>query len=217
MKGLLRNNYYASRSTTGYFLVIMVCFGVFAILVDNVNSSFLIRYMLIGIVGFPVLTVSALQRDSACKWAKYKLTAPVKRVDIIKSYYITHLAALFVGVALAAVVVSMHVLLHGFPFDRNTDVLMLFTAGIDVGLFMGTFFYPLFYVNGEERGEVTLLTSLICAILIFMVLISFINRLFPSPTTAQLIFIAAGLTMLAACCFVSSFPFACGIFRKKQY
>ena len=218
MKGLLRNNFYASRSNTKCFLGIMLCFGVFALIVDNVIPSLLIGYTYISIVGFPVLTVSALRKDSACKWAQYKLTAPVKRADIIKSYYITHLAALFVGMFLSAVVVSMSVLLHGFPFDRNIDVLLLFMSGISVSLFMGAFFYPLFYLNGEERGEVTLLISLGCAIVIFMVLISLVNRLLPSPaSTMQIIFSAAGMTMLAVCCFAASFPYACGIFRKKQY
>lgn len=95
---------------------------------------------------------------------------------------------LMVGIVFAGIGVALSIMLHGFPFDRSTDVLMLFVVGIAISLFMGAIFFPLFYLGGEERNEVFLVLSLLCSIGFVMGLTTFINTLFPTPmTTTQVI------------------------------
>ena len=106
-------------------------------------------------------------------------------VDVYKRQ---QLIWLFVGMAFAGAVVGLSWLLHGFPFDRNTDILLLFAAGVGISLLMVAIFFPLFYLTGEERSEVVLGISLLAAILIFMGLVSLINLYFgPEPAVWQVI------------------------------
>ncbi len=217
MKGLFRNNLYAALSNTKVFSGIMLLTGVFVVVVDNKIPSLIIGYMLLGMVGFSLNAIASLRKESAAKWNKYKLTAPVKRSDIVKSVFLSQLLWLTVGIAFAGIAASLSVTLHGFPFDRNTDIFMLFVVGISISLFMGALFFPLFYLGGEERNEVFLVISLLCSIAIIMGLTTFINTLFPNMTIPQLI--SGGIIILA--CALSAFAFSyfltVGIYKKKDY
>lgn len=217
MKGLFMNNVYATLSNAKVFSGIMLLLGVFVVIMDNIIPSLIIGYMLLGMVGFSLTAIVSLQKEGATKWSKYKLTAPVKRSDIVKSYFINLLLWLIVGIIFAGTAVILSIILHGFPFDRNTDIFMLFVVGIGVSLFMGAIFFPLFYLGGEERSEVFLGISLLCSIAMLMGLAAFINTLFPDMTTLQLIL--SGMTILACAglAFTLSYPLTVGIFKRKEY
>lgn len=154
MRGLLINNYYAVRANAKVFSGFMLLLGLFAAAV--ISQSLLIGYIFLAVIGFSVNMSSSLRKEFISKWGKYKLTAPVRRADIVKSHFISQLIWLFVGMAFAGAVVGLSWLLHGFPFDRNTDILLLFAAGVGISLLMVAIFFPLFYLTGEERSEVVL-------------------------------------------------------------
>mgnify|MGYP006990140960 CR=1 FL=1 len=92
-----------------------------------------------------------MRKESVTKWSKYKLTVPVKRSEIISGNKIfiqvedpiinpipenklitknsslrSSLLWLVVGMIFAGIGVAFSVMLHGFPFDRNTDIFMMF-------------------------------------------------------------------------------------------
>ena len=123
MRGLLINNYYAVRANAKVFSGFMLLLGLFAAAV--ISQSLLIGYIFLAVIGFSVNMSSSLRKEFISKWGKYKLTAPVRRADIVKSHFISQLIWLFVGMAFAGAVVGLSWLLHGFPFDRNTDILLL--------------------------------------------------------------------------------------------
>ena len=213
MRGLLINNYYAVRANAKVFSGFMLLLGLFAAAV--ISQSLLIGYIFLAVIGFSVNMSSSLRKEFISKWGKYKLTAPVRRADIVKSHFISQLIWLFVGMAFAGAVVG---LLHGFPFDRNTDILLLFAAGVGISLLMVAIFFPLFYLTGEERSEVVLGISLLAAILIFMGLVSLINLYFgPEPAVWQVITSALILLLCSAAAFAVSYPLAVVIFREKEY
>lgn len=137
--------------------------------------------------GFSLTAVASLRKENATNWNKYKLKAPVKRSDIVKSHFINLILWLVAGMGFAGIAVALSVMLHGFPFNRNTSIFMLFVVGIGISLFMGAVFFPLFYLGGEERNEVFLVISLLCGVAIIMGLTALINTLFPNMTTLQLI------------------------------
>lgn len=89
MKGLLKNNFYAVYANAGLFSIIMLLLGIFVIAACNAIPSLLIGYALSVMVGFSINAISGLGKECSSKWAKYKLTVPVKRTDIVKSYYIS--------------------------------------------------------------------------------------------------------------------------------
>jgi len=218
MRGLLKNNYYATLSNGKAFSVVIILLGVFVVAMDNKIPSLIIGYMLLVMIGFPLNSIASLRKESAAKWSKYKLTAPVKRSAIVRSYFLSLLLWLIVGMSFAGIGVALSIMLHGFPFDRNTDVFMLFVVGIGISLFMGAIFFPLFYLGGEERNEVFLIISVLCGIGLVMGLTSFINTLFPAPmTTIQVI--SGGVIILASALltFVLSCPLTVSVYQKREY
>ena len=150
MKGLLKNNYFAVRSNAKAFSVFMLLLGIFVVAV--ISPSLLMGYALLGMIGFSLNAIAGLRKESSTKWSKYKLTAPVKRSDIVKSYFISQILWLIVGIAYAGIGVALSIMLHGVTLDRNVDIFMLFVVGIGISLFMGAIFFPLFYLGGEERS-----------------------------------------------------------------
>lgn len=218
MKGLLKNNFYAVRANAGLFSIIMLLLGIFVIAMDNDIPSLVIGYVLSVIVGFSVNAIGGLSRESSSKWIKYKLTVPVKRTDIVKSYYISLLIWLLTGMIFAGICVILSILLHGFPFDRSTDVLMLFTSGIGLSLFMGAIFFPCFYLGGEEKNEGILIISILASITIFGIIVSLVNMFLGSNLTTPMLILASGILLACALLtFVLSYPLTIHIFVKKEY
>lgn len=217
MKGLLKNNFYATLSNVKVFSIVMLLLGIFVVAVDNKIPSLIIGYMLLGMVGFSLNSMASLRKESASKWNQYKLTVPVKRSEIVKSHFLCLISWLMVGIAFAGTGVALSVLLHGFPFERETDVFMLFVTGIGISLFMGAVFYPLYYAGGDERCEVFLLISLLCGIGMTMGLSSLSNMLLPSPmTTGQVVL---GSMMILACgllIFLLSCVLTIGVFKERR-
>lgn len=216
MKGLLKNNFYAACSSAKTFSVFMLVLGVFAAVV--VSQQLLLFYMLLSIIGFSVNAVASMGKDYVSKWGKYKLTSPVRRADIVKSYFIHQLLWLLAGTIFAGAGMGLSWLLHGCPFDRSIDALMIFSAGISISLFSGAIFFPLFYLGGEERNGAFLVISLLCGIGIVMGITTLINIVFDTNMTALQIIL--GAMILLACSFMAfalSYPVTAAIFKRKEY
>lgn len=218
MKGLLRNNFYAADSNLKAYAAIILSLGLFVVAMDNAIPNLLTNYIIISMTGFSLNGVICIRQEADSKWPTYKLTTPVKRSDIVKSYYVTHLLWITAGVLHAALCITLSVTLHGFPFDMLTDVMMLFVTGISVNLFLGALFFPLIYACGSERYSVVSFLSLLGAIVIVTSIVSLINYLFGhTMTTLQIIVSGVGILMLAAVCFLLSCPVSISIFHKKEY
>ena len=219
MKGLMKNNFYAALSSARVFSAIMLLLGIFVAAMDNVIPSLLIGYILSVIMGFSANGVFALDKENASRWRKYKMTAPESRKQIVGSYFINLLLCLLTGIIFAGIFTYLSVSIHGFPFDRSTDVLNLFSVGISISLFMGAVFFPLFYLGGDEIVEAAFLViSLFSAIGIVMGIISLLNRFFgPKMTVEEIILGACILIVSSAAVFAVSYPLCVAIFRKKEY
>lgn len=218
MRGLLRNNFYATLAGAKAFMGIAVLLGIFVIAMDNVIPTLIISYALLVMIGFSLNSIASIRKESATKWGKYKLTAPVKRRDVVKSFFVSQLLWLAVGIAFAAAAVALSVALHGFPFDKNTDVFMLFVVGIGISLFMGAFFIPLYFLGGEERSEVILVVSLLGGTGMLMGLTALINKLYPgNMTPRQIILSGIFMVVCGAAAFAVSCPLTVWVFKKKEY
>ena len=214
MKGLLKSNFLAVCSNIKVFSALMLILG--AIAAAAINTTFLIIYVLLSMAGFSVISAAGVKRDFAAKWGKYKLTLPVKRAEIVKSCYISQLIWLIVGAVFAGASVSLSWLLHGCPFDNSIDTLSVFALGISANLFTAAFFFPMFYLAGEEKGEVILIISLLCGIGILLGIISILNLCLTPGLTA----VITGSAVLVVCslsAFVLSYPLAVSIYEGKDY
>lgn len=217
MKGLIKSNLYTTLLNAKVFSVTMVLLGIFVIAMDA-GSPFLISCLLSVMIGFSFISLESIGLESTSKWVKHKLTSPVKRSDIVKSLYLSLLLWLSIGVVFAGISVALSAVLHGYPFDRNTDVFMLFVAGIGISLFMGAVFFPLFLLGGEERNGVFLIVSILCGIGIVIGISVLINSFFPNGmTTRQSILGGTAVLACAALAFILSCPLTVYLFQRKEY
>lgn len=218
MRGLFRNNFYATLLSAKAFAGIVVLAGMFVVAMDNTIPSLIIGYMLLVMIGFSLNSIASIRKESATKWGKYKLTVPVKKRDIVLSFFASQLLWLAVGIGFAGVGIVLSVALHGNPFDRNTDIFMLFVVGIGISLFMGAIFFPLYFLGGEERNEVILLVSLLGGIGVIMGLTTLIRIMYPgNMTTWQIVLSGIFMMVCAVAAFAASYPVSVGLFKRKEY
>ena len=144
------------------------------------------------------------------------MTLPVKRTDIVKSLFLNQIIWLLVGTFFVGIEISLSWLFHGCPFDQSIDVLTMFALGVSMSLFMGAVFFPLFYVGGEEKSEVFLVISLLCAFGIDFAIVSAVNDLL-EPGIASIVCGAVILIICSLLAFTLSYPLTAKIFKKKEY
>lgn len=214
MKGLLRNNLYGTLSSAKVFAGFMVLYGIFGVAV--VSQTVQIGYVMIGILGFSVSAVIVAKNEFTTKWGKYKLTLPIRRVDIVKSQFMNQIIWLLVGTLFAGIELGLSWLLHGCPFDQHIDVLTMFALGISMSLFMGAIFFPLFYAGGEEKGEVFWMIAILCAFGIDYMIVTILNSLL-EPGIRAIVLGAAALVVCSVAAFGLSYLLTVGIFRRKEY
>ena len=214
MKGLLKNNFLTVYSNAKVFSIFMLILGIFVVAV--ISQPLLIGYVLLSMVGFSVNAVTSIKKEFISKWGKYKLTLPVKRAAIVKSYFISQLIWLLVGTLYAGIVISLSWALHGCPYDNRIDAVSIFALGISVSIFTGAFFFPLLYLGGEERSDVFLVISLLCGIGVVLGIISVLN-LYLAPGVTTILLSAAILLLGSLLVFALSYPLTVGIYGKKEY
>lgn len=214
MKGLLKNNLFAVYSSAKVFSLFMLILGIFVVAVSR--QPLLIGYVLLGMIGFSINAITSIKKEYLSKWGKYKLTLPIKRADIIKSHFISLLIWLIVGACFAGLSISLSWVLHGCPFDNGIDTISIFTLGISISLFTGAFFFPLFYLGGEEKSDVFLIISLLCGSGITLIIISLLN-FYLAPGLTTILFGAAILLICSLLLFALSYPLTVGIYNKKEY
>ena len=214
MKGLLKNDFFAIYSNAKVFSLFMLVLGIFVVAV--ISQPLLIGYALLGMVGFSINTLTSIKKEYISKWGKYKLTLPVKKADIIKSHFVSQVIWLLAGGCFAGLSISLSWMLHGCPFDYAIDTLSIFALGISISLFTGSFFFPLFYLGGEERSDAFLIISLLCGIGIALIIITLLN-FYLDPGLPAILLGAAILLICSLLVFALSYPLTVGIYNKKEY
>ena len=213
MKGLLKNNCFATLDNAKAITGLMVLLCVSGIVMKN--QMLLISFTLFCMVGFSLISLVGSLKERGFKWDKYKLSMPVRRAEIVRSYFLSLLIWLVFGMLLAGSGIGLSLVFRGFLFDKPTD---LYVGGIGVSLFAGAIFFPLYCSSGgEERGEALLVISLLLGFGIIAAISSFINARIPTPLTARGT-IAVGIMILSAavCVFVFSYVLTIRIYRRRD-
>lgn len=216
MAGLTRNNFYASLSNIKWYTVVMTLLGIWGVFIYRKVPTFLINFTGISIVGYSLNAVFGLQKELSCKWGRYKLTAPVTRAMIIKSYYFCHILWTLIGVLFASVWIGLSLLSGGYQLDRASDVIMAVSVSVTIASLCGTIFYPLFYLAKRERYEAVLMSSLLAAVLILIGTVRLLNYYLAPFTDAQMILSALFLSAASLCILALSFPLTTAIYRKQD-
>ena len=194
MKGLFKSNFLAVWTNAKIFLLFMFAMGIAVIIIPD--QTWQMYFIIIGIVGLAVNAATVIGNEFSSKWGKYKLTLPVKRIDIVKSLYINQLLW---------IIIALSYLLHGITFEQFEGISGVLVIGISISLTMGAIFIPMVYLAGEDKTIVFLIISLICAL-------GIATMLFNIPLFGPFILIGCSILL-----FIVSFPLTVGIFKKKEY
>lgn len=216
MKGLLTNNYYATVANAKIFSIAMVLLCALAICYENL--VFFIGFMVLCMIGFSLISIAGLRRDLGTKWNKYKLTVPVRRADIIRSYYLSLILWLLLGMIIVGSGVACSIILRSFILDLYIDIYNMYVFSVGVSLFIGAVFFPLFFSRGgEDRNEALLAISILCGNGIVSGMIVLMNRLFSDMTDTEIIIAGMIILTIAMIAFVLSYILTIRIYRKRDY
>ncbi len=128
MKGLFKSNFLAVWTNAKIFLLFMFAMGIAVIIIPD--QTWQMYFIIIGIVGLAVNAATVIGNEFSSKWGKYKLTLPVKRIDIVKSLYINQLLWIMIGVLFVGIIIALSYLLHGITFEQFEGISGVLVIGI---------------------------------------------------------------------------------------
>lgn len=154
MKGLLKNNCFATLDNAKAITGLMVLLCVLGIVMKN--QSLIISFTLICMVGFSLISLVGSLKERGFKWDKYKLSMPVRRTEIVRSYFLSLLIWLAFGMLLAGIGIGLSLVFRGFLFDKHTDLCLIcmWEGSASVCLWGQSFFRCI--AHREERKEAKL-------------------------------------------------------------
>lgn len=219
MKGLLKNNFYGMAGNIKIALIFALVLG--AALLISGNAAMLNVFCLIPTPIIAVLSMSCLRKESSSKWEKYKLTLPVRRKDIVKSQYISHLILCMGGTAFVALFLSITVFIHGnqYFYYGFRDAITLIMGGGILAILIGAFAYPLYYLWGAGKTEVISVLSVLGAAAVIAGISALVNIVSGDNPVSNTFYYASLIAIL----FIALFTFglsnvlSCSIFKQKEY
>ncbi len=219
MIGLIKNNFYAASELMKIVLCLSTAVGI-CLLVSG-EPSLLTWFAVLPAPAAAVVSVLGLQRESHSKWSKYQLTLPVRRIDILKSQYLTHTLWTFLTMAAVSAVVGGTVLIHGnlYFYYGFRDAVTLLSAGGVIALLIGALSYPLHYFLSDGKTVIVPLFSVLGAVAIVFglsVLVSALNngKIISDAQYYQSLGLIIGFTIIL---YFSSFFLSARIFQNKEY
>lgn len=219
MKGLLKNNFMGVLENIKILIPLVLLFG---ILVSVTGSASLLGIFSLTLTPvLLVLVVLCLRKESLSKWYKYKISLPVKRNQIVQSYYISHVCWCVAGMIAVTIFMTITILIHGnqYFYYGFRDAFTLVLGGGILAMFIGSVFYPLYYFLGAEKTEITAILSAIISVAILVGISVFINILLGNKDVSDTTYYISLIMILSITCvaFIGSYFLSAFIFQKKEY
>ena len=219
MRGLLRNNLYGVIENIKIVFAFITVMGI--VLLFSGDTTLLNIFSLLTAPMVAVLTISCLRKESASKWGKYKLTLPIKKTDIIKSQYISHLFWSLIGIVIVSVFMLITVLIHGnqYFYYGFRDAITLVCGGGVLAILIGAVSFPLYYLWGAERTEVILVLSVLSSVGAIMGLSILVNILSGSGNVSNTVYYISlvVISAITSIIFLPLYFLTCHIFKCKEY
>ena len=150
MKGLLKNNFIGVIENLKLLFPLAIILG---IIVSITGSASLLSIYSLSITPILLLlVVLCMRKETLSKWDKYKISLPVRRNDIVKSYYIIHLCWCIGGMAIVTFFMFLTVII------QSVFLLWLSRCGYTYfrRWYLGDFYWfiflstPLFFGRGKN-------------------------------------------------------------------
>lgn len=216
MQGLIRNHYYKIVSNLKILLIFILLTGILILIFSGRNEIPLCAFLCLTVIVFPFISSIGLRKSNSGKWNQYILSLPVRRCEIVKSVFLTQGIIVLIGIMLSIVLFLTSFLIYGFAFYRYVDVVLLFSFAIGVSLIMNSIFFPVSYLDSNDRTEAISIISLIISVSIEVGLIAVINILFEKPTDTQMMIFGIGNLILSIAAFLLSYFLTISIYSKQD-
>lgn len=216
MNGLIKNYYYKIVSNLKILLIFILLVGISILIFGGRNEVPLFAFLCLTVIGFPFISSIGLRKNNSGKWNQYILSLPVKRCEIIKSVFVTQFITVLIGSVLSMGLFLASFTFYGFAFYRYVDVLLLFSFAIGIILIMNAIFFPISYLDLNDRAEAVSIISLLISIAIMLGLVAVINILIEKPSEIQLIIFSIGILILSSIAFVLSCFMTIKIYSKQD-
>ena len=211
-KGLLMYAFYSVRRNISIALLLVLTLGAALLITGNVTVYTF--FVFVAILAFPYLIIVSMGAKNALKWEKYRISMPIKRGNLVASFYLSVLIATIVGLLVCGVILGISMLLHDDLLHhviKTAFVQLSYSFG--VVLLMTGLLLPIASTKfGEGRGEAFFTVCFFIAVGV-MLLISFVGgRAELSPVAISL---AQAVTAVVA--FVVSYPITNRIYEKMDF
>lgn len=215
MKGLLLNNYYSMAEN---IKLSVVCVAILAMIALMVGEAIAVVMVAVTIFIFPVNIGSSLQTDESAKWNKFELTTPVRRAQIIQAKYLSYLVMVAIGVACAAVLMGLLVVMNRAP--EMSEMGYGFFYGLNLAMFSGVFLYPLLLCFGAMKSELCIIIAAALGAVVMMgIWVAAWLMLLSLGMTVPYRSPQAGLAVVAAAAFLLmlSYGVSVWLYKRKEF
>jgi len=211
-KGLLMYAFYSVRRNISIALLLVLTLGAALLITGNVTVYTF--FVFVAILAFPYLIIVSMGAKNALKWEKYRISMPIKRGNLVASFYLSVLIATIVGLLVCGVILGISMLLHDDLLHhviKTAFVQLSYSFGV-VFLMTGLLLPIASTKFGEGRGEAFFTVCFFIAVAV-MLLISWAGgRAELSPLAISL---AQAVTAVVA--FVVSYPITNRIYEKMDF
>lgn len=219
MRGLLKNNFMGVIENIKILFSLVLIWGI--IVSATGNASLLGIFSLTTTPVLSILVVLCLRKESLSKWYKYKISLPVKRNHIVKSYYISHLCWCIAGMIIVTLCMVITVMIHGnqYFYYGFRDAITLILGGAVLAIFIGAIFYPFYYFWGDEKTEIIAIISTVISIAIVAGISMLINVLLGSKGVSDKTYYLSliAIFMISGISFICSYLLSSFLFQTKEY
>jgi len=211
-RGLLMYSYYTSRGNMGLALLLILALGVALLITGNhVVYSF---FALASVGVLPYLIMIRMGAKNQLKWEKFQVSMPVKRKNLVASFYLSILIATIAGFLLCGVILGIGLIIHEGLLEYVIETSFAQVSYvIGIALLMGSLLMPIGSTKfAENKGELFFTICLGGAVAIAL-LIQWIGGRVGLASAI----ISLSQIVIAAVVFVISYHVTSKIFAKTDF
>lgn len=218
MKGLLYTNFYLVHRSFLVYTLIGIGLAFFSL--NAIGGEYLIFAAIAALVTMTLPVWEILKAEAQSGYNKYILTLPVRRKQIIQSYYLIYFLVVVIGIMLFLGTFYVYGLFSKVSFDLSllrTIALVILSL-----LVMGGIVFPLILILGEEKSDFIVLISMIFMAIVVNLIRLGVDYLIEQPPLekfnidsvlhAPFILLLLGILIFLLSCFLS-----CFIYHKKEF
>jgi len=195
MRGLLTNYFYSINGSLLFFFGFCLIIGILSL----ITESFLLfwAFAAFSIGGPSVIMITKI--ESTSNWARFQVSAPVKRKNLVDASYLSAILAMLPGLPLVGAVAGMHFIIYGGIPNSILNLWLLMLAYTAGSVFMlAALIYPFAKTGIGQNNEQALIS--ICVFIgpgIMGGIALWATRFNIPPNTAALLMIAVSVPAFA--------------------